>query len=241
MSTATANLDRWRWPLSALVSLGFVISLIVLMQWLIVAPESPPSTASIVDGVRLVQPSKQQQDSEPPPLAQLTPPPPPAAPPSLARADLPSVSAPAISIAPTSIDVASLGVPVQLGSGLGLGGSGTFGGFARGGGGGTGEGSGYGHGEHFAGRELVPLGTARPQMPDWACKRKISGWIEVVFTVLPSGRVTDVRIVDADPRGVFEAAAIESVSHWIYASSNQTREVEQRVEMDPADCAYNWH
>ena len=63
----------------------------------------------------------------------------------------------------------------------------------------------------------------------------------MVFTVLPSGKVSDVRIVDAEPRGVFEAAAIESVSHWIYASSKEAREVEQRVEMDPADCAYNWH
>jgi protein TonB len=144
-------------------------------------------------------------------------------------------------MAPAAIDISSLGVPVQMGVGSSLGASGTFGGFGRGSGGGNGDGNGYGHGEHYAGRELVPLGTARPQMPDWACKQKIKGWIEVVFTVLPTGRVTDVRIVDAQPRGVFEAAAIESVSHWIYASSKETREVEQRVEMDPADCAYNWN
>ncbi|MFP5306297.1 MAG: energy transducer TonB [Gammaproteobacteria bacterium] len=84
------------------------------------------------------------------------------------------------------------------------------------------------------------MSTARPQMPEWACKQGIRGWVEVVFTVLPTGKVTNVRLIDADPRGVFEAAAIESVAHWIYESYPKAREVKQRVEMDPADCAYNW-
>ncbi len=240
MTAAAARIDRWRWPLSALVAVVFVVVLMLMMQRMIASPGGEPAPSTVVTGIRLVRPETKPESAEPPPLAQLVPPPPPAMPPALARTDLPSVSTPALNMAPAAIDISSLGVPVQLGSGSGLGASGAFGGFAHGGGGAGGEGNGYGRGEHFSGRELIPLGTARPQMPDWACKQKISGWIEVVFTVLPSGRVTDVRIVDAQPRGVFEAAAIESVSHWIYASSNQTREVEQRVEMDPADCAYNW-
>ena len=77
-------------------------------------------------------------------------------------------------------------------------------------------------------------------MPEWACKQKIKGWVEVVFIVLPTGRVQNVRIIDANPRGVYEAAAIESVGNWIYEQSKKSREVKQRVEMDPADCAYNW-
>ena len=110
-----------------------------------------------------------------------------------------------------------------------------FGGFARGAGA-----EGWGRGQGFKGRELVPLSTARPQMPEWACKQKIKGWVEAVFTVLPTGRVQDVKIVDAQPRGVYEVAAIESISNWIYATSDQAREVKQRVPMDPADCAYYW-
>ena len=57
---------------------------------------------------------------------------------------------------------------------------------------------------------------------------------------MPNGRVSNVKIVDAEPRGVYEAAAIESISNWIYNESKQTREVDQRVPMDPADCQYNW-
>jgi protein TonB len=58
---------------------------------------------------------------------------------------------------------------------------------------------------------------------------------------MPNGRVRDVRIVDAQPRGVYEAAAIESISNWIYNETKQARQVDQRVDMDPADCQYNWH
>eukprot|EP01034_Spumella_vulgaris_P025744 gene25744-32233_t len=119
---------------------------------------------------------------------------------------------------------------------MGLGNSGTFGGFAGGGGSGNGGGGGGVGDGGFKGRELVPLSTARPQMPPWACKQKLSGWVEVVFVVTPRGQVENVRIVDASPRGVFEAAAIESVSNWIYPKGGKTAaEVKQRVEMDPAD------
>jgi len=124
-----------------------------------------------------------------------------------------------------------------------MGSSGVFGGFAGGRGNGSGAGgggAGYGGGQGFKGKPLVPISTARPQMPEWACKKNIKGWVEVVFTVLPTGRVQDVKIVDADPRGVYEAAAIQSVSNWIYEASKTAREVKQRVPMDPADCAYNW-
>ncbi|MBI3171416.1 MAG: energy transducer TonB, partial [Hydrocarboniphaga effusa] len=114
-----------------------------------------------------------------------------------------------------------------------------FGGFARGTGQGAGA-AGFGRGAGFKGKELIPLSTARPQMPEWACKQNIKGWVEAVFTVLPNGRVQDVKIVDAQPRGVYELAAIESISNWIYAETDRAREVKQRVPMDPADCAYNW-
>src|SRR3546814_5475573 len=39
-----------------------------------------------------------------------------------------------------------------------------------------GGGGGNGTGQGFKGKPLVPLSTARPQMPDWACKQKIRGW-----------------------------------------------------------------
>jgi TonB family protein len=235
-----------RWVLTPIVALLIVWFLLLMMRWMIRAPAAPPAQQEVIDGVKMVNLHPEEHTEQD--LAQLVkeaPPPPPAAPPSLARADMPSMSAPTISIAPTSVDVANVGVPVDFAASLGLGKSGVFGGFAgRGGTGsdaGSGNGTGYGRGEGFSGKELVVLSSARPQMPEWACKQKIKGWVEVVFTILPNGRVSDVKIVDAQPRGVYEAAAIESISHWIYNESSQAREAKQHVEMDPADCQYNWH
>ena len=196
----------------------------------------------VIDSVELVEvepqketPEEQMQRLESPP------PPPPSAPPAMSTSDIPQPALPALAEAP--LLASSISMPVSLGaSGLNLGSSGAFGGFAgRGGGLGSGSGGGgIGKGKGFKGRELIPLSTARPQMPEWACKQKIKGWVEVVFTVMPNGRVQDVKLVDANPRGVFEAAAIDSISNWIYSSSDKAREVKQRVPMLPEDCDYNW-
>jgi protein TonB len=226
-----------RWLVTPLAAIVVALALFLLMYWLIRPPQAPDDLQRLLPEVEVVQPQppeqQQQQDLASPDSA---PPPPPAAPPSLARPDLPTVQIPTVA---APLDAGPITVPANLGaSGLNLGSSGAFGGFA---GSGKGQGGGgYGSGQGFKGVPLVPLSTARPQMPEWACKKGIRGWVEVVFTVLPTGKVTNVRLIDADPRGVFEAAAIESVANWIYASGPKAREVKQRVPMDPADCAYNW-
>jgi protein TonB len=239
--------DRCRWVLTPLLALAIVLLLVILMRWMIRAPEgSGTQPTQDAEGVQMVKLDQTQDKQEQPAAPDAAPPPPPAAPPSLARANLPPIAAPSISITPTPVEIAVGGGPVNLGAGLGLGSSGLFGGFAKGFGNGNGSGNGgggggFGSGEGFSGKELIPLSTARPQMPEWACKQKIAGWVEAVFTVMPNGRVRDVKIVDAQPRGVYEAAAIESISNWIYNESKQTRQVDQRVPMDPEDCQYNWH
>lgn len=228
-----------RWLVTPMAAVLIALVLFLLMEWLIRPPLGPDDLHRVVQDVAVVKPIREQDLTPDLASPDSAPPPPPAAPPSLARPDLPSIAATsALSAAP--LDVGAISVPMAVaGGGLKLGSSGAFGGFAGRGGGGGG-GGGYGTGEGFRGRTLIPLSTARPQMPEWACKQGIRGWVEVVFVVMPTGKVTNVRLVDADPRGVFETAAIESVANWIYAAHDKAREVKQRVEMDPADCAYNW-
>jgi len=241
-ASARPGAETWRWLAAPLAAIVIVMLLLILMRWLILAPQGSHKPADDVPAVEMVRVQPHQDAPEQtqslPAQAAL---PAPAAPPSLARPSLPSISAPAIVIAAPTVDIniANAGAALTLGNGAGLAGSGSFGGFAGGGGGG-GNGVGVSSSEGFNGKPLVPLSTARPQMPDWACKQKIKGWVEVVFSVMPNGRVQNVKIVDAQPRGVYETAAIESVSNWIYESAKQAREVKQRVEMDPADCAYNY-
>lgn len=230
---------RWLWLPPAALLITWLLFL--LMVWAIRSRETLVEPEPIIEDVRVVQ---TRRDDSPPPDPMKTlrnaPPPPPAAPPSLAQAALPALSIPAIAVAP--VEVGNIVVPtgsLTIGGGTSLGSSGSFGGFA-GSGGGSGSGAAGNGGGAWKGKPLVPLSTARPQMPDWACKQKLGGWVEAVFTVDPDGHVKDVRIINAEPRGVFEAAAVESIGHWLYERTGKSAEVRQRVPMDPADCAYNY-
>ncbi len=208
-----------------------VLAAFALVQLLLWGPREPAAHEEEVAMVSLLSEQPQAGDDEPAPPEPPPPPPPPVTvPPESGAAGLPALAA------PVAGPVSRIQMPVKIAGGGSLTGAG-FGGFARGSG--TGAGT-YGRGQGFRGKPLIPLSTARPQMPEWACKQNIKGWVEAVFTVLPSGRVQDVKIVDAQPRGVYEIAAIESISHWIYAETDRAAEVKQRVPMDPADCAFNW-
>jgi protein TonB len=216
-------------------SIGVVVGTLAafaLVQWWVWVPGEPAAQEEQIATVDLVSEEEETPEEEPPPPELVPPPPPPpVATPESGMAGLPAMAAP--TVAPL---LSNIQIPVKIAGGGSLTGAG-FGGFARG----TGTGAGtYGRGQGFKGKPLIPLSTARPQMPEWACKQQIKGWVEAVFTVLPNGRVQDVKIVDAQPRGVYEIAAIESISNWIYAETDRAREVKQRVPMDPADCAFNW-
>jgi protein TonB len=208
-----------------------VLAAFALVQWWLWVPREPAAREEQVAYVDLVSEQDALREDEPPAPPAPPPPPPPAlVPPESAAAGTPALAA------PVAGPVSNIRIPVQVAGGGSLTGAG-FGGFARG----TGTGAdAWGRGQGFKGKPLIPLSTARPQMPEWACKQGIKGWVEAVFTVLPSGRVQDVKIVDAQPRGVYEVAAIESIGNWIYAETDRALQVKQRVPMDPADCAFNW-
>lgn len=69
-------------------------------------------------------------------------------------------------------------------------------------------------------REVVPNATRQPNIPEIAWKNKINGWVLVAFTVNAKGFVENVRVLDAQPRGVFEENVIASVKHWVYSPAD---------------------
>ncbi len=56
--------------------------------------------------------------------------------------------------------------------------------------------------------------TVAPVYPTSAKNRNVSGWVEVTFTVTQSGGVDNIRVTDADPKDVFDAAALQAVEQW---------------------------
>lgn len=65
-------------------------------------------------------------------------------------------------------------------------------------------------------REEIPLVRIEPDYPQRASQRGIEGWVVVQFTITPAGTVTEARVVDAQPKGIFDAAAVKAVERWKY-------------------------
>lgn len=65
-------------------------------------------------------------------------------------------------------------------------------------------------------REIVPYGTRQPNIPEYAWKNKIDGWVLVTFAVNTKGYVENARVLDAQPRGVFDENVIAAVQDWVY-------------------------
>jgi TonB family protein len=56
--------------------------------------------------------------------------------------------------------------------------------------------------------------TVQPVYPESARKRGIEGWVELAFTVTPSGTVEDVEVRNASPANVFDESAVRAIRGW---------------------------
>jgi protein TonB len=61
---------------------------------------------------------------------------------------------------------------------------------------------------------LERLVVTDPVYPPQALRNRTAGWVEMEFTITPSGSVGDIAVIDAQPRGVFEQAATTALGHW---------------------------
>ena len=63
-------------------------------------------------------------------------------------------------------------------------------------------------------RTPAQLRDRNPRYPPMALNRKIEGSVELAFTIKADGSVSDVRVLSANPPGIFEDAAIATTRHW---------------------------
>ena len=63
---------------------------------------------------------------------------------------------------------------------------------------------------------LKPITRENPVYPMSALSRGVEGWVLLEFTVDPRGQVVAPRILEANPPGVFERAALRALSRWRY-------------------------
>ncbi len=62
--------------------------------------------------------------------------------------------------------------------------------------------------------EMLPLVNISPNYPTRAAQRGIEGWCQVEFTVTPEGGVENVRVVDAEPEGIFDRSSVRAARRF---------------------------
>ena len=64
--------------------------------------------------------------------------------------------------------------------------------------------------------ELTPVSKLPPRYPQQAAMREQEGYVKVLITIRPDGTVGETQVVEAEPRGVFDRAAVAAVRRWRY-------------------------
>ncbi|MGC9421570.1 MULTISPECIES: energy transducer TonB [unclassified Vibrio] len=71
-------------------------------------------------------------------------------------------------------------------------------------------------GDFGANQQALPLYRVEPNYPARALKRNIEGYVVLRFTIDETGRPTEIQVVDANPRRMFEREAMQALRSWKY-------------------------
>lgn len=139
------------------------------------------------------------------------PPPPPEAPPPPEKLNV-STSETVTQAPPTPFDMPKLDLGMSVGGGPFIGQLG----------------SGGPKGGMFDG-DIIPLQRIAPQYPRDAARAGISGWVQLEVLVNADGSVRSARVLESNPKGLFEAAAVTAVLKWRFKPRIENgKPVEQR-------------
>ncbi|GIX37195.1 MAG: hypothetical protein KatS3mg127_0434 [Silanimonas sp.] len=68
---------------------------------------------------------------------------------------------------------------------------------------------------------LRPISTPQPSYPREAARSRASGSVTVQFTVAADGSVTNIQVLRARPRGLFERSVEETVATWRFEAPGE--------------------
>ncbi|ROV58033.1 energy transducer TonB [Vibrio ponticus] len=71
-------------------------------------------------------------------------------------------------------------------------------------------------GDFGVNQQAMPLYRVEPRYPAKALRRGAEGFVVLKFTIDPTGRPTDIEVVDAKPRRMFEKEAVRALRKWKY-------------------------
>ncbi|EGV50442.1 energy transducer TonB [Candidatus Endoriftia persephone] len=181
-----------RWGLALLIALLVNFGLLKLMQSMVTPDHQRGNTqlskALPIDFVRLPPEEPPPPAEEPPSEAEEPTPELPRPMPAAAAAKNPQIELP-------SWQAPNLALPLDVGNGPYLGGFAT-------------------PPPPPLPAEPVPLVRIPPRYPRRALLRRSEGHVVVQFTIDPDGGVSDPKVVEAEPKGFFEQAALRAIRGW---------------------------
>lgn len=62
--------------------------------------------------------------------------------------------------------------------------------------------------------DVVPIVRVEPQWPREALVQGIEGWVRVEFTIREDGSVSNPRVIDSEPRRMFDRQALRAIQRW---------------------------
>lgn len=65
-------------------------------------------------------------------------------------------------------------------------------------------------------QQAMPLYRVEPRYPSRAMKQGLEGYVVMSFTIDQQGRPTDINVIEANPRRVFEREAMQALRKWKY-------------------------
>ena len=84
--------------------------------------------------------------------------------------------------------------------------------------------------------DVIPLVRIEPQYPRKAAMAGTEGWVQLTFDISESGTVENVEVINAEPKRVFDRAAIQSLLKWKYkpkvVEGKSLRQEDNRVQID---------
>ena len=64
--------------------------------------------------------------------------------------------------------------------------------------------------------DFVRLNTTPARYPRLANQLNITGWVDVLFTVTPTGSTAEIEIIQAEPEKIFDESAVTAVEQWTF-------------------------
>lgn len=65
------------------------------------------------------------------------------------------------------------------------------------------------------------ISSTEPVFPEQAKRKNLTGFVRLLITVDQSANVKSVEVIESNPEGIFENAAIDSIRNWKFAAAYQ--------------------